>query len=206
MVLTDAGEDDILYCDKCVFCVNREIAPSTSSGRAKENETCPKCKQGKLNRAKASEVGNVFDLGQKYGKDFDLGFTARDGTKKFPIMGCYGIGISRLMGVIVEKIHDDKGIVWPEAITPFKIHLLSLGQNERAEKIYDNLIKNNIEVLYDDRNISAGEKFADADLIGLPYRLVVSEKSLKAGGVELKRRSESKSKVIKEKDIIKNLK
>ena len=206
MVLPDAGEDDILYCDKCVFCVNREIAPSTSSGRAKENETCPKCKQGKLNRAKASEVGNVFDLGQKYGKDFDLGFTARDGTKKFPIMGCYGIGISRLMGVIVEKIHDDKGIVWPEAITPFKIHLLSLGQNERAEKIYDNLIKNNIEVLYDDRNISAGEKFADADLIGLPYRLVVSEKSLKAGGVELKRRSESKSKVIKEKDIIKNLK
>ena len=200
MVLTDAGEDDILYCDKCVFCVNSEIA------KQKENEPCPKCKKGKLSRAKASEVGNVFDLGQKYGKDFELGFTAKDGTKKYPVMGCYGIGISRLMGVIVEKMHDDKGIVWPEAVAPFKVHLLSLGQNEKAEKIYNNLREAGVEVLYDDRDMSAGGKFADADLIGLPYRLVVSEKSIKAGGVELKKRGQDKSEIVKEKKIIKELK
>lgn len=200
MVLTDAGEDDILYCDKCVFCVNQAIA------KQKENDTCPKCEKGKLSRAKASEVGNVFDLGQKYGKDFDLGFTARDGAKQYPVMGCYGIGISRLMGVIVEKMHDNKGIIWPEAIAPFKVHLLSLGKNEEADKIYEDLIKNNLEVLYDDRDLSPGEKFADADLIGLPYRLVVSTKSLKAGGVELKKRNEDKSEIIKDKEIIKRLK
>lgn len=200
MVLTDAGEDDILYCDQCVFCVNQEIA------KQKAGDSCPKCGQGKLSRAKASEVGNVFDLGQKYGKDFDLGWTAKDGEKKYPVMGCYGIGISRLMGVIVEKTHDEKGIIWPEAAAPFKVHLLSLGKNESAEKIYDELIKNGIEVLYDDRETSAGEKFADADLIGLPYRLVVSDKSLKAGGVEIKKRDEDKSEIIKENEILKNLK
>ncbi len=200
MVLTDAGEDDILYCDKCVFCVNQEIAEQ------KENDACPKCKKGKLHRAKASEVGNVFDLGQKYGKDFNLGFKDKDGTKKYPVMGCYGIGISRLMGVIVEKMHDEKGIIWPETIAPFKVHLLSLNQDATAEKIYNDLIKNNIEVLYDDRDIRPGEKFADADLIGLPLRLVVSEKSLRAGGVELKKRNESKSEIVKEEEVVKRLK
>ncbi|MFA6306686.1 MAG: aminoacyl--tRNA ligase-related protein [Patescibacteria group bacterium] len=200
MVLTDAGEDDILYCDECVFCVNKEIAEQ------KEFDSCPKCKKGKLNRAKASEVGNVFDLGQKYGQDFGLSFKDEKGAKKYPVMGCYGIGISRLIGVIVEKMHDDKGIIWPEAAAPFKTHLISLGQNERAEKIYSDLNKNQIEVLYDDREVSAGEKFADADLIGLPYRLVVSEKSLKAGGVELKKRAEKESKIIEEKNVIKELK
>jgi prolyl-tRNA synthetase len=200
MVLTDAGEDDILYCDQCVFCVNEEIA------KEKAGDVCPKCGQGKLNRAKASEVGNVFDLGQKYTKDFDLGFKDQDGSKQYPIMGCYGIGISRLMGVIVEKSHDDKGIIWPETAAPFKIHLLSLGKNDEAEKIYYDLIKNNIEVLYDDREINPGEKFAEADLIGLPYRLVISEKSLKAGGLELKKRNQPKSEIIKEKELIKILK
>jgi prolyl-tRNA synthetase len=200
MVLTDAGEDDILYCDRCVFCVNQQIA------RQKPGAACPKCKKGKLQAAKASEVGNVFDLGQKYGQDFKLGFLDKNGAKKYPVMGCYGIGISRLMGVIVEKYHDNKGIIWPKSVAPFQAHLLSLDQDETAEKIYQDLIKNNIEVLYDDRPLSAGEKFADADLIGLPYRLVVSEKSLKAGGVEVKGRNENKGKIVKEKDIVEKLK
>ena len=200
MVLTDAGEDDILYCDKCVFCVNREIA------KQKEGDPCPKCKSSKLSGAKASEVGNVFDLGKKYGQDFNLGFTNKDGEKQYPVMGCYGIGISRLLGVIVEKYHDDQGIVWPEAVAPFKVHLLSLNKNDQAEKIYRDLEKNQIEVLYDDRDLSPGEKFADADLIGLPYRLVVSDKSLKAGGVEIKKRNEYKGKIIKDKEIVKKLK
>ncbi|MEK7195824.1 MAG: aminoacyl--tRNA ligase-related protein, partial [Patescibacteria group bacterium] len=97
MVITDAGEDDIFYCDKCEFCVNFEIA------KVRLGETCPKCGRGVLHQAKASEVGNVFDLGQKYGKDFGLTFTDNKNERKHPIMGCYGIGVTRLIGVIVEK-------------------------------------------------------------------------------------------------------
>src|SRR5258708_3773959 len=161
MVLTDAGEDDILYCDACEFCVNVQIA------KQKEGEKCPSCGKGKLAKAKASEVGNVFDLGKKYGKDFDLTFVDRDGKKQHAIMGCYGIGISRLMGVIVEKFNDEKGILWPESVAPFKAHLLALAGAD-GTKVYESLQKAGIEVLYDDRDASAGEKFAEADLIGIP--------------------------------------
>ena len=105
------------------------------------------------------------------------------------------------MGTIVEVFNDDKGIIWPETVAPFKFHLISLGQNEEADKIYSDLQKKGIEVLYDDRDISAGEKFADADLIGIPYRLVVSEKSLKNGGVEIKKRTEKEGRIIKAGEI-----
>lgn len=187
MVLTDAGEDDIHYCDTCDYCVNAEIA--TIDGEA----TCPKCGQGSLRTARASEVGNVFDLGQKYGRDFDLGFIDREGKKQFPIMGCYGVGITRLMGVIVEKFHDDKGIIWPEAIAPARIHLANIGNDsdvaEKAASIYAALRQRGIRVLWDDREVSAGIKFKDADLIGLPWRVVISSRTLKDGNVELKART-----------------
>jgi prolyl-tRNA synthetase len=196
MVLTDAGEDNILYCDECEFCANVSIAKNT------EGDQCPKCQKGKLKKARASEAGNVFDLGQKYSKDFNLTFTDKDGQNKFPIMGCYGIGTTRLVGVIVEKYHDEKGIVWPQSVAPFQVHILSLGKNEEAQKIYDDLVKNNVEVLYDDRDVSAGEKFADSDLIGIPWRVVVSEKSLKSGGVEIKKRNEEKGEVVEINKII----
>lgn len=194
MVLTDAGEDDILYCSDCDFCINSEIA------EIKVGDLCPRCGE-KLEKAKASEVGNVFDLGQKYGKDFDLSFLDKDGKKAFPFMGCYGIGISRVMGVIVEKFHDEKGIIWPESVAPFKIHLIGLdledpsagsGQVsvlEKAEKIYKLLEVEGIEVLFDDRvGVSAGEKFADADLIGIPYRVVVSKRN--QDKLEVKKRNQ----------------
>ncbi len=129
MVLTDAGEDDILYCDACEFCVNVEIA------KEKEGDECMRCGKGTLAKAKASEVGNVFDLGQKFVKDFDVTYTDKDGKKQYPIMGCYGIGISRLMGVIVEKYNDEKGIIWPEAVAPFNVHLLSLGGADGTQRI-----------------------------------------------------------------------
>lgn len=190
MVLTDAGEDDILYCADCDFCVNTEIA------KVKEGEKCPKCQKGTLAQARASEAGNVFDLGQKYSKDFDVTYTDEKGEKKNLFMGCYGIGITRLVGILVEKFHDDRGIIWPEAVAPFQVHLLSLKQNEEAEKIYASLVKAGVEVLYDDREVSAGEKFADSDLIGIPYRVVVSAKSLAAGGLEVKKRSEKESEVL----------
>lgn len=200
MVLTDAGEDDILYCDGCNFCVNVEIA------KVKEGETCPKCGKGKLKKARATEAGNVFDLGQKYSKDFDLAYVDKEGNKNFPIMGCYGAGTTRLVGTIVEKYHDEKGIIWPESVAPFDIHLLSLSKDEKAEEIYSLLTKAGFDVLYDDRDASAGEKFADSDLIGIPKRLVISEKSLGAGGIEFKRRNEKESKIISMETLAEELK
>lgn len=188
MVLTDAGEDDILYCDDCDFCVNVEIA------KQKEGDTCPSCKKGKLKRATASEVGNVFDLGQKYGRDFDLGFLDKDGQKQFPIMGCYGIGISRTMGVIVEKCHDERGIIWPKSVAPFEVHLV--GLDGEGEDVYKELQELGISVLFDDReSVSAGEKFADADLLGVPVRFVSSKKAGK-GNVEVKSRDSDKSEIL----------
>lgn len=170
MVLTDAGEDDILYCSNCEFCVNVDIA------KVAEGESCPKCAQSKLQKARASEAGNVFDLGQKYGKSFGLGFIGKDGEDHYPVMGCFGIGITRNMGIIVEKHHDERGIIWPESVAPFQVHLV--GLNDRAERFYDRLQEIGVRVLYDDRrDVSAGEKFADADLIGIPIRLVVSNKT-----------------------------
>ena len=192
MVLTDAGEDNILYCDACEFCVNSEIT------KQKSGEKCPKCKNGKLSQAKASEVGNVFDLGQKYGKDFDLSFKDKDNNKQYPVMGCYGLGISRLMGVIVEKFHDEKGIIWPEIVSPFDLHLLNIAKDSvEADKLYESLQKVGFSVLYDQRDVSAGIKFADSDLIGISKRLLVSDKTLAKKSVELKRRDSEKSELIK---------
>ncbi len=207
MVLTDAGEDDILYCDKCDFCVNVEIA------KVAEGDDCPKCSDSKLARAKASEVGNVFDLGQKYGKDFELQFMDENNERKFPVMGCYGIGITRLMGVIVEKFNDERGIIWPESVAPFKVHLLALANSdnpeikEKADTLYSDLQAAGISVLYDDREgVSAGEKFAGSDLVGLPVRLVVSAKTLAESSVEMKSRAETDSSLVPLTEIISKLK
>jgi len=196
--VTLAGEDTIYICEKCKIAVNKEILEDV------ENK-CPECKSKLEKTEKAVEVGNIFKNKDKYTKPFNLTVKDKEGKDKLLITGCYGIGLQRLMGTVVEVHHDEKGILWPESVAPFKAHLISLKQDEEAEKIYNDLVKNNIEVLYDDRDISAGEKFADSDLIGLPYRLVVSQKSLSAGGIEIKKRSEEKSEVISVKDAIKKL-
>jgi len=186
--LTDAGEDIIYICNKCNLAINKEIRHETPK--------CPDCQGDDFREAKAVEVGNIFKLGTKYSEPFDLKVRDEKGEMKPVIMGCYGIGLQRLMGTIVEVHHDGKGIIWPESVAPFRAHLISLGKNEEAEKIYDNLLKNNIEVLFDDRDVSAGEKFADADLIGIPYRVVVSKKSFESGGAEIKKRPEPASEII----------
>lgn len=187
MVLTDAGEDMILYCDGCDYCVNTEIATVA------EHAPCPKCGT-KLQLAKAAEVGNVFDLGQKFAKDFDLTFTKADGSREYPIMGCYGIGISRCMGVIVEKYHDERGIVWPESIAPAQAIVIGLnGAEAYAKEVYEHLQKQNITVLFDDRSESAGSKFAAADLLGIPVRLVVSPRN--GQQIEWKQRMQTESKL-----------
>ncbi len=198
MVLTSAGEDDIFYCDECDYCINKEIA------QVKEGDACPKCGAA-LKFARAAEVGNVFDLGQKFAKDFDLTFSNQNGEKKYPIMGCYGIGISRCMGVIVEKYNDAKGIIWPKAIAPFEVELISLNGTEvYATKIYETLLANGVRVLFDDRSESAGSKFAAADLLGMPIRLVVSPRN--GEQVEWKKREQEQSELLDLETIIDRLK
>lgn len=200
-VITDAGEANVLFCEACDFCVNVD-----DINTYKEGDKCPGCNASTLIPARAAEVGNVFDLGQKYSKNFEMFFTDRNGNPQQPIMGCYGIGISRTMGVIVEKFNDDKGIIWPDEVAPFKVSLIHLGEaREKAADVYETLTKAGVEVLWDDRDLPAGVKFADADLIGNPYRLIVSDKSLSMGGAELKRRDEDKSEVVPLDQIVSRL-
>jgi prolyl-tRNA synthetase len=195
MVLTDAGEDDVLYSEKSDYCVNSEIT------ELKEGSMSPDG-SGPLKLGKASEVGNVFDLGTRYQDAFDFSFIDKDGEQKRGVMGCYGIGVSRIMGVIAETLSDEKGLVWPASIAPFSVHLIVLGKDKdgeshkQAEELYKKLTDNNVEVLFDDRELQAGEKFADSDLIGIPMRIVVSDKSLTAGGVEVKERAGTTTDII----------
>jgi len=145
-----------------------------------------------LREKKGIEVGNIFQLGEHYSSKMNATFTDRAGKQKNYYMGCYGIGIGRTMAAITEIHHDDKGIIWPQNVAPYQIHLLKIGSDgqlaKKCEEIYNDLIAKNIEVLYDDRDISAGEKFADADLIGIPVRAVVSKKTVAANSVEIKKR------------------
>jgi prolyl-tRNA synthetase len=196
--LAEAGEDTIFVCKNCQMAFNREIMDDIKK--------CPECGEAFFDEEKAIEVGNIFKLMDKYSAPFKFAVKDETGKEQTVLMGCYGIGLSRLMGTIVEVWHDDKGIVWPEAVAPFKVHLISLGKNEEAEKIYAELQKKKIEVLFDDREVTAGQKFADADLIGIPYRIVVSEKSLQAGGVEMKKRSEEKGEIVKVEELLEKIK
>jgi len=195
--VTPAGEDVIHICSACGLAINREIKD--------EVPKCPKCQGTDFREEKSVETGNIFKLGTKYSTPFDLSVMNEKGEKKTAVMGCYGIGLARSMGTIVEIFHDDKGIIWPESVAPFKVHLLELKQNAKTEEIYKKLEKIGIEVLYDDREVGIGEKFADADLIGIPYRVVVSEKSLAAGGIEVKKRNEEKSEIVSVEKLIKIL-
>ncbi|MFA5386388.1 MAG: aminoacyl--tRNA ligase-related protein [Candidatus Paceibacterota bacterium] len=195
--LNENGEDKIIHCD-CGFAQNKEICS------LKEGDKCPKC-SGKVKVDNGIEVGNIFRLGTKFSEAFDLKFKGKDGKEKMVEMGCYGMGISRIMAAIAEVSSDDKGLVWPENVSPFKIHLMALGsQKKEAEKIYQSLQKENIAVLFDDRDdISVGEKFADADLIGIPYRIVISDKTVKEKKVELKKRKEEKARLVTQRQLLK---
>jgi len=193
-VLAEGGEDKIIYCPKGDFSQNKEIAKFRAGNK------CPQCGRA-LKEGISIEVGNVFPLGTKYAGAMNAFFVDKDGKRKTIVMGCYGIGSSRTMGAIVEVHHDKKGIIWPKEISPFDIHLIEVKSQKSkvkstAEKLYRDLQKSGKEVLYDDRNKSAGEKFADADLIGIPVRLVISEKTLAKNSAEIKKRSEKKTKLI----------
>ncbi|OGG60647.1 prolyl-tRNA synthetase [Candidatus Kaiserbacteria bacterium RIFCSPHIGHO2_01_FULL_56_24] len=166
--------------------------------------------EGDFEEKKAVEVGNIFTLGTRFSEALLCRFKDENGEEVNPYMGSYGIGPARLMGVIVETLSDEKGIVWPKEVAPFHVHLVSItGGNadveKEADRVYEMLQDNDIEVLYDDRDARAGEKFNDADLIGIPMRLVVSEKTVSAGGVELALRNNGKGTLVHESDIIERL-
>lgn len=198
-VLARAGEDKVIFCPKCKWTTNLEVA------QIKEGERCPEC-QGKLLKAESIEVGHTFRLGAKYSQAFDLCFVDKQGKRRPVLMGCYGIGLGRLLGTIVEINHDDKGIVWPKEVAPFQVHLIPIENSKKvkntAEKLYKDLQRNGFEVLYDDRiNKTAGEKFVEADLIGASHRIVISERTLKENSAEIKARAKTKSELIKIKDL-----
>jgi len=197
--LSEAGEDTIYVDEEKKIAVNKEVY----------NDEVLKdlgLEKGTLVERKAIEVGNIFSLGFKFSEPFGLKYKDENGEDKLVFMGSYGIGISRLLGTIVETHHDDKGMVWPDSVAPFAAHLISLKQDEEAEKIYQQLTEAGIEVLFDDRDVSAGEKFADSDLIGIPIRIVVSQKSLDAGGIEFKRRNSAESEIISADKLVEKIK
>ena len=193
--LSAVGEDTIYIDEKKGIAINEEIL-------TEENMQKLGLKREELVEKKSVEVGNTFHLESKYTNALELYYNDEQGEKQSIIMGCYGIGVSRLMGVIAELFADERGLVWPESIAPFAVHLVSLGQNEEAEKLYGELTAKGIEVLFDDRDASAGEKFADSDLIGIPRRIVVSKKSLEAGGVEVKKRNEKESWIVSREEVL----
>ncbi|MFH0840719.1 MAG: aminoacyl--tRNA ligase-related protein [bacterium] len=193
----ETGEDLVYFCDQCQIGVNKEII--------QDQDSCPECGSKNLVEHKAVEVGNIFKLGTRFSKPFELVYDNQEGQQRPVLMASYGIGPSRVMGTIVETLHDEHGIIWPDEVAPYKVHLISLNKNKEAEKLYHQLVADGVEVLYDDRDVNAGEKFAEADLIGCPYRLVISEKSLNAGGVEIKRRNKEEGKIIKIEEVKDNV-
>ncbi|MFA5290748.1 MAG: aminoacyl--tRNA ligase-related protein [Candidatus Paceibacterota bacterium] len=202
--LSEAGEDTIYVCEEKGFAINKEVLDEETlaeMGIARED----------LVERKAIEVGNIFKLGTKFSEPLGLNFTDEKGEKRPVVMGSYGIGPGRVMGTVVEALADDKGIIWPRSIAPFMAHLVWIpGEGETAaelaDKLYDGLTEAGIEVFYDDRVASAGEKFANADLLGMPYRIVVSDKTLKEGKFELKERATGTTRLVSEEELFDLLK
>ncbi len=193
--LTEAGEDLIYVDKKNKIAYNKEVVNE-------ENAKKLGVDFNSLEQLKACEVGNIFPLDTRFSRALDYTYTDESGQQQIIYMGSYGIGPSRLMGVVTEKLADEKGLVWPASIAPFSLHLLSLSKDKTsdshklAESIYTTLASSGVEVLFDDREVSPGEKFADSDLIGIPIRVVVSDKSLEKGGVEIKERVSLESQII----------
>ncbi len=200
----EAGEDVIYVNKELGIAINEEVL----NDETLENLGVTR---EELERVASAEVGNIFNFGQQKAEDLGLLVKDENGTETPVWMGSYGIGITRLMGVLVEKFSDKKGIVWPESVAPAQVHLIAIsgGNHEvtkEADHLYENLLENGIDVLYDDRDLRAGEKFADADLIGIPTRLVISEKTVAAGEIEVGSRKDGSSTMVPESGIIEFLK
>lgn len=245
MILAESGEDTIIICEQCGFGANLELGNNyealadkpmaslashskkygglsgsdtfaeSAEASAKVDKKCPNC-QGKLTRKKSIESGHIFKLGTTYSQKMNANFVDQDGKQQSLVMGCYGIGVGRLMATIAEVHNDADGLLWPKSVAPFDIHLLSIDKKSdtsnpsenkiqaRAEQIYQALQGQNFEVLYDDRKLSPGNKLKDADLIGIPIRLVVSEKT--GDKIEFKERGNKEVKLLGLEEVIKILK
>ncbi|MDP3962633.1 MAG: aminoacyl--tRNA ligase-related protein [bacterium] len=184
--LTEAGEDTIFVSEEKKIAINKEVLNDEVLGDLGLDKSS-------LVEKKAVEVGNIFSLGTRFSESLNLKYKDETGSEKFVIMGSYGIGSGRLMGTVAEILSDEKGLVWPMSIAPFHIHLILLNDKENkaskaADEFYVELARKGIEVLYDDRDLRAGEKFADSDLIGIPVRVVISEKTIAENVVEVKDR------------------
>ena len=184
-VLTDIGEDTIYICNQgCGFAQNEEIATVKSSDK------CPNCDNGIVAVKQGIEVGNIFQLKNRFSGPMKANFTDVQ-VKLSPIqMGCYGIGITRALATIIELNFKDKKMTWPKGLEPYGIHLLSLGQEKESTDLYQQLLDSGFEVLFDDRDVSNGQKFADSDLIGCPIRICLSKNTLETNSVEIKYQNE----------------
>ncbi len=204
--IAESGEDTVAVCSQCQFAANVEIM--------EKHDTCLECGHA-IRLQKAIEVGHIFKLGTKYSEKMNATFIDEHGKKQPLIMGCYGIGVGRLLATAVEVHHDDKGILWPGSIAPFQVHLVPLthkkdvhgGVGKISLALYESLQKEGIDVLYDDRDgLTAGEKFNDSDLLGMPIRIVVSEKTVANDSVEIKFRSSQKSELVNQNESIERIK
>lgn len=205
MALADSGEDTIISCSECLYAANPE-----SAERGKSEDKCPKC-PGKLAIRKGIEIGHIFNLGKRYSKALGATFLDETGKEKLLIMGCYGIGISRMVAAIIEQNYDEKGIIWPGEVSPYQVHILTLNVHDqktvgKADWLYEELTGEGIEVLFDDRDERAGVKFKDADLLGIPLRLTVSSKRVSEGKIEIKCRRKGEEFVVVEGEILKRVK
>ncbi|MCX6728794.1 MAG: His/Gly/Thr/Pro-type tRNA ligase C-terminal domain-containing protein [Candidatus Saccharibacteria bacterium] len=199
--ICDAGEDTIYLHRGKNIAINEDVMDDENLSKLGIN-------RDELEKVKTAEVGNIFNFGTKKSEDTDFSFTDSDGTKKFVYFGSYGIGVTRLMGVMVEKFSDEKGLVWPENISPYKIYLLRIGGDEattHADGLYKELTDKGFEVLYDDRDIHPGQKFADSELIGIPYRVTVSDRMLENNQYELVERKNGEKIVLTREQLLAKL-
>lgn len=193
----EAGEDILYVNEDHSVAVNEEVLDDATTELGVD--------KAELKPVKSAEVGNIFKFGTEKAEKMHITYTDQAGGEQFVYLASYGFGITRLMGVVVEKFADEHGLVWPENIAPARVHLISLGADAEADALYNRLQAANIEVLYDDRDMRAGEKFADADLIGIPHRVVISKKTVEAGSLEYKLRTDSESRNITEAELLKKL-
>ena len=190
-----ANEEEYHYTG---LCMERDVADAEYVDLAKivDGGICPHCGKKTIHISRGIEVGNIFQLGTKYTKSMNMQYLDADGESHYPIMGCYGIGVGRLAASVCEAHHDDYGPVWPITIAPWQVHLCCLRADDAeakafADELYTSLQKEHIEVIYDDRNVRPGVMFSDADLLGVPIRLVVSPRNMKDAVVELSSRDKS---------------
>jgi prolyl-tRNA synthetase len=178
---------------------------------AKQDHLCPHCESGKLKEARGIEIGHMMKLGKQYSEKLSCTYLDKEGKSQFPVLGYYGICVSKVAAALIEQSHDDSGIIWPIPVAPFQVHLIALntedeGVRNEAENVYRQLTEEGIDVLFDDRDLRAGEKFGEADLLGMPIRLTISKRTIKERKLELRLRNKSQSELLAYDEVLRVLK